>query len=274
MNILVSNDDGLDCEGVTCLTAELRAKGHRVLAVVPDRNRSGASHSVTFESRLTLRKTAPDTWVYGGTPVDCVLSALVRGGFEFKPDIVVSGINAGANLGTDILYSGTAAAARQGSLYDFPSIAFSVDGNEPYQFDRAARWSADNLETLLKIWRKDTFVNVNYPNSPSFSAFMVTYPSVRVYEDLIRQERAGEDMMSFALAGAGVNVHEDSRRRPSFAGCAVSDWEAVRLDKVSVSIIYNHPRVPEDSLCLNDGAVGAGVGADSTVGGAYGKYDD
>ena len=248
MNILASNDDGIG-DGIIRLIEAFRAAGHRVLAIVPDRNRSGASHSVTFDTPLLLREAGTDIYTYGGTPVDGILAALVSGGLEYQADAVVSGINAGPNLGTDILYSGTAAAARQGSLYGLPAFAFSVDGEAPYHFEEAACWAAAHFDKLLSWWRKGTFVNVNFPNTPDFSGTLFTYPALRVYEDSIIMkesiiiEETGEianGSRSCFLNGGGVTVKEEKGVLPG-----VSDWEAVRQNKVSVSIVHSHPQVVE-----------------------------
>lgn len=252
MNILASNDDGIQCEGIIRLIEAFRAAGHHVLAVVPDRNRSGASHSLTFDASMTLKQVDEDTYTYGGTPVDCILAALVPGGLGYRPHAVVSGINAGPNLGTDILYSGTAAAARQGSLYDIPSFAFSVDGNAPYHFEEAARWAAVHFDRLRSYWRKGTFLNVNYPNTRDFSGCLLTYPALRLYEDSIIMERNADGVQSCFLNGGGVTVKRGAKALPG-----VSDWEAVLRNKVSVSVVYNHPRV-----------------AETTEEGSYGGFDD
>jgi 5'-nucleotidase len=250
MNILACNDDGIG-EGIIRLVEAFRAAGHHVLAVVPDRNRSGSSHSLTFGSPLLLRETAKDIYTYGGTPVDGVLAALVPGGLGFRADAVVSGINAGPNLGTDILYSGTAAAARQGSLYGIPSFAFSIDGGPPYYFEEAARWSAARFDRLLSYWRKDVFVNVNYPNTRDFSGWAFTYPALRVYEDSITMERNDDGSLSCFLNGDGVTVKQGDRALPG-----VSDWEAVLQNKVSISVVYNHPLTVETVGTTEEGNCG------------------
>jgi 5'-nucleotidase len=239
MNILACNDDGIG-EGVIRLVEAFRAAGHHVLAIVPDRNRSGSSHSLTFGTSLLLRETAKDIYTYGGTPVDGVLAALVPGGLGFRADAVVSGINAGPNLGTDILYSGTAAAARQGSLYGIPSVAFSIDGGAPYCFEEAARWSAARFDWLLSCWRKGVFVNVNYPNTRDFSGWAFTYPALRVYEDSIIMERNDDGSLSCFLNDGGITVKQGDRALPG-----ISDWEAVLQNKVSVSVVCNHPQTVE-----------------------------
>jgi 5'-nucleotidase len=239
MNILAANDDGLG-DGIVRLIEAFRAAGHRVLAVVPDRNRSGASHSVTFDTSMLLREVGQDLYTYGGTPVDGVLAALVPGGLEYRAEAVVSGINAGPNLGTDILYSGTAAAARQGSLSGLPSFAFSIDGNAPYHFEEAARWAAARFDALLRLWRPGTFININYPNARDFAGCVFTYPALRVYEDSITMRRNADGSRSCFLNGGGVTV-----KRGADTVSGVSDWEAVRQNKVSVSIVSSHPQTVE-----------------------------
>ncbi|MDR1096374.1 MAG: 5'/3'-nucleotidase SurE [Spirochaetaceae bacterium] len=240
MNILATNDDGIRCDGITCLVEELRARGHYVLTVVPDRDRSGSSHSITFDTSLPLARIGGDVYTYGGTPVDCVLAALVSGGLGFKADVVVSGINAGPNLGTDILYSGTAAAARQGSLYGIPSVAFSIDGSPPYCFAESARWSAAHLDALLRYWRKGTFINVNYPNSGTYSGCVFAYPAVRIYQDSIKIKKNADGIESYSLNDSGVAVQQGERH-----AAGVSDWDAVQSNKVSVSIVYSYPKTAE-----------------------------
>ncbi|MDR1470012.1 MAG: 5'/3'-nucleotidase SurE [Spirochaetaceae bacterium] len=239
MNILAVNDDGIG-DGIIRLIEAFRTAGHHVLAVVPDRNRSGSSHSVTFDTSMRLREAGKDLYTYGGTPVDGILAALVSGGLEYRADAVVSGINAGPNLGTDILYSGTAAAARQGSLYGLPSVAFSVDGDAPYHFDEAALWAATHFDRLLTCWRKGAFINVNYPNTRDFSGALFTYPALRIYEDSITMERNADGSRSCFLNGNGVTVKRGDEVLPG-----VSDWEAVRQNKVSVSVVSSHPQVVE-----------------------------
>ncbi|MDR0637778.1 MAG: 5'/3'-nucleotidase SurE [Spirochaetaceae bacterium] len=239
MNILAVNDDGIG-DGIIRLIEAFRGAGHRVLAVVPDQNRSGSSHSVTFDTSMLLREAGKDLCTYGGTPVDGILVALVSGGLRYRADVVVSGINAGPNLGTDILYSGTAAAARQGSLYGLPSFAFSVDGDAPYHFEEAANWAAARFDKLLACWQKGTFVNVNYPNTREFSGTLFTYPALRIYEDSITMEHNADGSRSCFLNGGGVTVRQRNKMLPG-----ISDWEAVRQNKVSVSVVHNHPQVVE-----------------------------
>ena len=124
MKILISNDDGYRAEGLVCLARHLRAFGD-VVVVAPERNRSGASNSLTLDSPLRVTRAEDDVYFVNGTPTDCVHLA-VTGLLEDEPDMVVSGINDGANLGDDVLYSGTVAAATEGRFLGLPAVAVSL----------------------------------------------------------------------------------------------------------------------------------------------------
>ena len=124
MRVLVSNDDGVDSPGIRALAEGLRAAGHEVVVVAPDRDRSGASNSLTLDMPVRVRRLDHYTCSVAGTPTDCVHLALT-GVLDYRPDLVVSGINNGANMGDDTIYSGTVGAAMEGYLFGIPGIAFS-----------------------------------------------------------------------------------------------------------------------------------------------------
>jgi len=168
MKILISNDDGYRAEGLTALTASLSSLA-QVTVVAPDRNRSGASNSLTLD--MPLRVVSYDTdrhYVINGTPTDCVHLA-ISGLFEFEHDMVVAGINDGPNLGDDVLYSGTVAAAVEGRYLGLPAIALSlvVERDSGLHFATAARVAA---ELVMRIQRSPlhaaTILNVNVPDLP------------------------------------------------------------------------------------------------------------
>jgi len=166
MNILVSNDDGYQAKGIRVLAAAL-AKIAEISVVAPDRNRSGASNSLTLDS--PIRAFSSDDGFVGvdGTPTDCVHLA-ITGLLESEPDMVVSGINAGANMGDDVLYSGTVAAAMEGRFLGFPAIAVSlVCDQTPRYFETAARVTVELIERIHKHpISADTILNVNVPDLP------------------------------------------------------------------------------------------------------------
>ncbi len=165
MHILISNDDGYRSPGIRCLAAALETVA-RVTVVAPDRDRSGASNSLTLDSPLRARE-ADNGFVYvEGTPTDCVHLA-ITGLLDEEPDIVVSGINAGANLGDDVIYSGTVAAAMEGRFLGLPAIAVSLASFQPQHNDTAAQVILDLLARIqCQPVPPNTILNVNVPDLP------------------------------------------------------------------------------------------------------------
>lgn len=163
MRILVSNDDGFHAEGIQVLAAELR-KIADVVVVAPDRNRSAASSSLTLVEPLRPRHLDNGDYCVNGTPADCVHLAL-NGFLSGQVDLVVSGINAGCNMGDDTLYSGTLAAALEGRHLGLPAIAVSLDGRQHYE--TAARVVCDLIPKLHNQLLNDhEILNINVPDLP------------------------------------------------------------------------------------------------------------
>lgn len=165
MKILVSNDDGYLATGINVL-ADALERVAEVTVVAPDRNRSAASSSLTLHTPLRVSRIAKNRYSVDGTPSDCVHLALT-GFLDDEPDLVVSGINHGANLGDDVIYSGTVAAALEGRFLGLPTIAVSLVGRQLKHFDTAASVAA---ELVAKLDRSelapDVVLNVNVPNRP------------------------------------------------------------------------------------------------------------
>ena len=171
MKILLSNDDGYRAEGLNSLAAAIRPLG-AVTIVAPDRNRSGASNSLTLDVPVRAARYDADAYYVNGTPTDCVHLA-ISGLFDFEHDIVVSGVNDGANLGDDTLYSGTVAAAVEGRFLGLPAIAVSlcVEPGSPRNFGSAARVAAQLVrrmvhERLPGPEAGPIILNVNVPDLP------------------------------------------------------------------------------------------------------------
>ena len=165
MRILISNDDGYFSPCLACL-AEHLAKIAEVVVVAPERDRSGASNSLTLDRPLKLRQAANGFYYVNGTPTDCVHLA-VTGMLEQQPDMVVSGINAGANMGDDTIYSGTVAAATEGFLLGIPAIAVSLVGNQFAHYETAARIAAELAQRFAKRTHSlPWLLNVNMPDVP------------------------------------------------------------------------------------------------------------
>jgi 5'-nucleotidase len=164
MKILISNDDGYLAPGLIALADALSACAE-VTVVAPDSNRSGSSNSLTLERPLTVNKTEGGVYFVNGTPSDCVHIALT-GLLPFTPDLIVSGINQGQNMGDDTLYSGTVAAATEGYLFGIPSIAFSQVDRDWLELDAAARVARDIVLRRFDQLHRPYLLNVNIPNLP------------------------------------------------------------------------------------------------------------
>jgi 5'-nucleotidase len=253
VRILLTNDDGYESPGICLLAKALREAGHRVFSVAPEVDRSGSSHSIAFLSGpVKLKEVEKDTYSCSGTPVDCIIIALLGGIPEINiaaegtaidlknaPDLVLSGINAGANLGTDITYSGTASAARQGSFFGIPSVALSlVDGDgPPYIWAPVISYIIEKLSEMAGYWKAGTFINVNFPNNGKKPSFLVpVFHSMRYYNDRIERYTAPEgDVYCFAKTGKVGNVPAEG-----------SDWAEVLKGNAALSVVVAQPVVLED----------------------------
>ena len=163
MHILLSNDDGYLAEGLCALAAALRDHAN-ISVVAPDRNRSAASNSLTLEMPLRAYQMDNGFVKVDGTPTDCVHLA-ITGLLEHEPDMVFAGINHGANLGDDVIYSGTVAAATEGRFLGLPAVAISLAGSNPIHFDTAAHVAVTLLKQLINNpLPQDTILNVNVPD--------------------------------------------------------------------------------------------------------------
>jgi len=165
MRILLSNDDGYFAPGIQALFQALERLGE-IVVVAPEQNRSGASNSLTLDRPLFLKQAASGFYFVNGTPTDCVHLA-VTGMLDYMPDIIVSGINHGANMGDDTIYSGTVAAATEGFLLGIPSIAISLTSFEGNNYITAGRVARQLVERFIRDpIREPVLLNVNVPDIP------------------------------------------------------------------------------------------------------------
>lgn len=194
MKILVSNDDGVHSDGLAALVNEIKSLGH-VTVVAPDRERSAVGHSLTFFRPLRVRKIAEDecsiVYATDGTPSDCVLLGIYEL-MDERPDLVISGINRGANLGDDLTYSGTVSAAMEGVIHGVPGFAISQTAYETMHWTTAAAF-ARRIAVALRdhALPPKTFLNVNVPNVPldAVRGIEITTQGESIYEQrLIRRE--------------------------------------------------------------------------------------
>ena len=230
MRILLTNDDGISNPGLRRLQEALLPE-HEVWIVAPDSNRSGSSHSITLGTPSRFRQTGAREHTCWGTPADCVLVALM-GLVPGPVDLVLSGINLGPNLGTDILYSGTAAAARQAAFMGRPAVACSLAAYAPpYHLDFPARFLARNLELFASLWAEDHFLNINFPNLAGAALPEVTFPARRVYKDTLVRFNAPNGELYCFLGGQ----QPEAREEPG------TDYRAIQQGAISLSPILIHP---------------------------------
>jgi 5'-nucleotidase len=192
MNILLTNDDGIYFEGLWSLQKTLKQK-HHVTVVAPDRERSAIGHAITLHAPLRVIKMSINgsgpCWAVSGTPVDCIKLGILEI-LKKKPDVVISGINPGANVGININYSGTVSAAKEATLYGIAAIAVSMEGNNTVHYDDAAGF----IETLVeKVANRrlalGTFLNVNFPDMPmaEISGVRICRQSTALYSEFIEK---------------------------------------------------------------------------------------
>lgn len=239
MKILLSNDDGYQSEGLATLALALSDLAELTI-VAPDRNQSGASHSLTLETPLRVSRTREGIYYVNGTPTDCVHLA-ITGLLKEEPDMVIAGINHGANLGDDVLYSGTVAAAVEGRFLGLPAIAVSLAGQKLQHFDTAGQAIRILLQKLqADPLPADTILNVNVPDIPfaevrGFEATRLGYRhrSEPVVESL---DPKGRPVFWVGAAGAGQDAGPGT------------DFHAIEHQRISVTPLHidltRHTAIP------------------------------
>jgi 5'-nucleotidase len=210
MRILLSNDDGYFAPGLEQLAAALASRA-QITVVAPERDRSGASNSLTLDRPLSIRR-APNGFLFvNGTPTDCVHLA-VTGLLEGLPDMVISGINLGANMGDDTIYSGTVAAATEGYLLGIPSIAISLASKTARHFETATEIAIELVERHRRRMAAPWLLNVNVPDVPraELQGIKITRLGRRHRaEDVIRQQSPrGETVYWVGAAGPAADAGE------------------------------------------------------------------
>lgn len=246
MRILVTNDDGFDADGLAVLVSYLErmnnmpgiAEPWEITVLAPESERSGVSHAMTLKRPTKVRKLSENRYTCSGTPADCLIVAGL-GVVSEKPDVVISGINRGPNLGTDIIYSGTCGAARQAALEGIPAIAVScAEYKSPLHYEACAAFVAKNLTALVAAWQPDTFININGPSSSEENLEAIwAVPGRNRYIDQLKCFD-GADGYTYCFLTEGR--HE---RTPD----PISDHHAVMNGKIAISLIAVHPVSAHDS---------------------------
>lgn len=235
--ILVTNDDGIYSEGLRKLASALKQLGE-VLIVAPDREQSAASHALTLNRPLRLQQLEENEWIVDGTPTDCVNLGVLKLMDTRRPDIIVSGINFGPNLGDDVTYSGTISAAFEGSLLHIPSLAFSTLVGKNFSFDRCAAFASRLVQNLLeKPLDPRIILNVNFPIG-EFAGVRVTKLGRRIYTEGIVERRDPRGRFYYWIGGGEATWHPE----------AETDFEAVDTGYVSITPLHldltHHASIP------------------------------
>lgn len=238
MTILLSNDDGYDAPGLKALEQELSSLG-RVVVVAPDREQSGAAHSLTLNHPLRVHQVDENCYRVEGTPTDCVNLAIFQLLKDDRPNLVVSGINRGYNLGDDVTYSGTVAAALEGVLLEIPSFAVSLNSRGAVDFGPAARVAGQVARLVLaQGLPRDTLLNINVPSGDP-TEMRITRQGRRVYSEGVVERTDPQGRAYYWIGGPPPSWHPDPQ----------SDFAAVERGEVSVTPLHldltNHRVLPE-----------------------------
>lgn len=230
MNILCTNDDGYLATGIRVLATAARALGN-VCVVAPDREQSATSHSLTLHHPLRARRAVDGAWIVDGTPTDCVILA-VNELLETPPDVCVSGINQGPNMGEDVLYSGTVAAAMEATVIGIPAVALSYTGERYEEIDGWAPIIQRFLEqvTAQPTFPEHTLLNVNLPacSPDDVKGIKITSLGRRRYSESITRANDPSGKEYFWIGGGSVR----------WRGSDDSDFQAVRDGYVSVTPLH------------------------------------
>jgi len=235
--ILVTNDDGIYSEGLRKLAAALRPIAD-VIIVAPDREQSAASHALTLNRPLRLLKIEENEYIVDGTPSDCVNLAILNLLKGNRPDLIVSGINFGPNLGDDVTYSGTISAAFEGALLHIPSIAFSALVGEHFSFDRCAAFAAELVRHALEQHRDPNIIlNVNFP-VVEFNGVRITRLGKRIYSEGVIERLDPRGRKYYWIGGAPPIWHPGEG----------TDFEAIEQGFVSITPLHldltHHESIP------------------------------
>jgi 5'/3'-nucleotidase len=231
--ILVSNDDGIGSPGIKLLEEIARDLSSEVWVVAPEQEQSAASHSLTTRRSLRMSEVSARRYAVDGTPTDCVMLAVKHLLRDRRPDLVLSGVNAGSNLGDDLTYSGTVAGAMEATLLDIPAIALSqhyLEG-EPIPWQTAAGFAPDIIRRLTRLpWPAHTLININFPaaNPDEVDGIAVTSQGKRAIADNLT-ERLDPRGRPYYWIGP---IPEDGVAEPG------TDLAAIYDKQVSITPIY------------------------------------
>ncbi len=235
MKILITNDDGIRSEGLQFLY-KLLHRTHNVTVIAPLKEMSGCSHSITLRRRLKMKQISNGMYGVAGTPTDCIVLG-VNSILNEKPDLIISGINVGPNLGFDITYSGTVGAALEGAIHGIPSFAISITGHRNFE---------DTLEVILKlitsVKKNDIdsfFLNVNVPPEPK--GMKITKLGKKSYQNVITTHKS-----SYEIGGTPIHALSDGETDVEAIDNGYISITPISLDMVNYNILKKLSSLNED----------------------------
>lgn len=268
MRLLISNDDGVMAIGVRTLANTLAAAGHEVTVVCPDQERSATGHSITLHHPIRAQiiegvfDPSITAWSCSGTPSDCVKLA-IWSLLEQPPEYVISGINQGSNLGTDVVYSGTVSAAMEGLIEGIPSIAMSLTSFTDKTFQPAANFACQLLMQLIAMPLPElTLLNVNVPAiaPEAIKGVKLTRQGVRRYIEVFEKRQDPRGKVYYWLAGEAIEDVED----PEADHHLMADVEAIRQNFITVTplqfnLTHQRSLTPVQQWLANSPYLGMGL---------------
>lgn len=254
MKILLTNDDGIHARGINALINELNSLAE-IYVVSPDRERSGTGHSITVYEPIKVRPIslsgAKTGWTVGGTPVDCVKLALAKL-IDAKIDLVISGINHGSNMGTDVLYSGTVSAAAEGVILGCPAIAVSLDSIDPdMDFTFTARFTRRLVQRVMKLGlNRENLLNVNVPAiaPEQIKGVRITRLGVRNYDNLFDERQDPRGNTYFWLGGGVLQEKQQPNSDVTALQEGYISLTPIRLDLTDYGLIEAYQKSWQQDL--------------------------
>lgn len=251
MRILLTNDDGYQSKGITVLEKALVQAGHEVWVCAPSHERSASSHAMTLRGDITITEYAPMHYHCSGTPADCMLYARKGNIFSSDPDLVISGINHGYNISTDILYSGTVGAAREAVLTGMKAIALSCTRDEEghFAFEKAATFMVDHLHELYPLCSSECILNINVPSKgngkwkPAVMSYLDYKDAVTMKEE--ENQKVYEDS-SITLGNSVVFSLKGGTPPVQKCDTLETDFQAVSAGYVSITALSILPPIQQD----------------------------
>lgn len=263
MNILIANDDGVFAPGIQALAKALSPLG-RVVIVAPESERSGFSSALTLDRPLRPIQIQQDVWAVNGTPADCVYLAM-NGLFDFEFDLVLSGINSGANLGDDVLYSGTVGAAFEGRLMKQPALAISFCGQHvrsyesPEDYAVAANWVHDFVAKGLPSLPPRHILNINIPDLSVIKGAKITYQGKRTQSKPITShvDPRGRQVYWIGLSGEAVAEPKKNSAQMQSDFYAIANGfvsiTPIQMDATNYTVLENlQAQLAENTVLVDD----------------------